>query len=203
MIPLFFAIAALLLLTLALLLWPMMRRDNKQAMCIAVVVSVMSLGLYAIWGSPRVVPLADLHQSQMRGLYKIVSENSKIIKTNPDDVEAWLRLSQAFSDIGDYAAAVNGFKQAVLASKGHPRIIAAYSEALIMQAGGEVTPQAKKSLDIALMMDKEMPIARYYQAVWLLQQERNDEAMAMMKKLYHELPEDSSLKKRMKEQIGR
>jgi len=194
-------LAALLAITLMVLF--ARPSDKKVALISALLISVSSAGLYALWGSPLVVEPAEAYNAHMDGLQAKITENSERIKQNPNDLEAWLTMAQAFSDAGDYVAAANGFKQAVLLSKGDPRIIMAYAESLILQQGGVVTMQAKKSIDIALMLDKDMPIARYYQAVWLLQEERNDEAMEMMKTLYAELPEDSKLKQRMKAQIGR
>ena len=199
-----FAMAALLLVVLVILLLPMARAGaRKTALCYALVITISSLLLYAMWGSPLVVAPITQRNAELRILQKKITENSVLIKTNPNDLDAWLTLAQAFSDSGDYAAAANGFKQAVLLSKGHPRIIMAYAESLILQAGGAVTPAAKKSIDIALMIDPKLPLARYYNAVWLLQENRQPEAMHEIKTLYHELPEDSSLKKRMKAQIGR
>lgn len=194
----------LLALVLTLLLLPMWRAgERKAAKQLAFAITAGSVLLYALWGSPRVVPQAMERSAELHALQKQIKVTSALIKENPNNLEAWLTLAQAFSDSGDYAAAANGFKQAVLISKGQPRIIMAYAESLILQAEGVVTPAAKKSIDIALMIDPKLPLARYYQAVWLLQENRQPEAMAMMKTLYNELPEDSSLKRRMKDSIGR
>ncbi|MDX2074508.1 MAG: hypothetical protein SFX19_09140 [Alphaproteobacteria bacterium] len=199
-----FSMILLLLAVLALMLLPMARTgDRKSALQIAVAITSASVLVYALCGSPRVVPLAEEHNAELRALYAQIKTTSALIEKQPQNLEAWLTLAQAFSDAGDYAAAANGFKQAVLLSKGHPRIIMAYAESLILQADGVVTDAAKKSIDIALMIDPQLPLTRYYQAVWLLQEGRQPEAMEMMKTLYHELPDDSSLKKRMKAQIGR
>jgi cytochrome c-type biogenesis protein CcmH len=198
------SMAILLLLVLAPLCVPMIRSgQKKQAYILALFIFVASIGLYALWGSPRVVPEATRYHVRIQELYQQIEENSALIKQNPQNLEAWLTMAQAFSDAGNYEASARGFKQAVLLSKGHPRIIMAYAESLISQQGGMVSEQAKKSIDIALMLSPDLPLARYYNAVWLLQENRNSEAMKEMRKLYNELPEDSSLKKRMKEQIGR
>jgi len=201
---LFILCAGLLLLcVLAPLVVPMVRGgQRKQALWLGLCIVIASVVLYAVLGSPRVIPEASAHMARLRELREQIEVTSAIIQKNPKNLEAWLTMSQAFSDSGDYAAAANGFKQAVLVSKGHPRIIMAYAEALVLQADGVVTQPAKKSIDIALMISPDLPLARYYQAVWLLQENRQPEAMIIMKKLYHELPDDSSLKRRMKAQIG-
>lgn len=201
---LLFALLALLLAaTLCVVFASGMKHDRRQAALGALFVALLSAALYVALGSPRIVEPAAEHNKRANMLAQKITESSEAIKKNPNDLEAWLTMAQAFSDSGDYKAAANGFKQAVLISKGEPRIIMAYAESLVLEQGGVVTPQAKKSIDIALMIDPKLPLARYYQAIWLLQEERQEEAMAMMKELYAELPDDSKLKKRMKTDIGR
>lgn len=194
----------LLLAVLAILLLPLIRAgEQKSAGTYALLITIGSVFLYALWGSPRVVMPIMERNAELHALQQQIALTSAIIQQHPNNLDAWLTLAQAFSDSGDYAAAANGFRQAVLLSKGHPRIIIAYAESLILQSEGVVTPAAKKSIDIALMIDPKLPLARYYKAVWLLQENQPAEAMEMMKTLYHELPDDSSLKKRMKAQIGK
>lgn len=175
----------------------------RQAAILGTTLLVFSSLLYVYWGAPRIVPAAAEHHARMQDLREIIKVSEAIIQKEPRNLEAWLNLAQAFADSGDYAAAANGYKQTVLLSKGNPLLITAYAEALIATNNGLVTDQAKRSLDIALMIDKELPAARYYKAIWLLQQGQQQEAMGMMKALYHELPEDSALKRKINEQIGR
>lgn len=202
------AMIALIAAVLALALWPKAVdncavNNKKNLLLLAVIITFGSVSLYAVFGGARVVPLVFAHQQRLEELKLEIAKHSQILVNNPENLEAWLSLAQAYSAGGDYAEAARGFKQAVLLSRGHPRIIAAYAEALVMQAGGTVTMQAKKSLDIALMISPDLPLARYYQAIWLLQNNRAEEAMQTMKTLYRELPDDSNLKIRINELIGR
>lgn len=197
-------LAALLAITLFLLLWPLAQAgESKMAGWLAVGITLAGILCYGVWGAPRVVPLVIEHDAKTMQLRQTIQTNSDLIQQEPKNLEAWLTLSQAFMDRGDYAAAAHGFKEAVLLSKGNPRIVMAYAEALIMQEDGKVTAQAKKSIDISLMLDPQLPLAHYYHAVWLLQENRQDEAMREMKKLYQDLPDDSSLKQRIRQEIGR
>lgn len=203
MILLFAALFALLGATLAIVFLGGLKHDRKGALYCMAFVALSSAALYAALGSPRIAEPAREYNKKADELAGKITQSAEAIKKNPKDLEAWLIMAQAFSDSGDFKAAANGFKQAVLISRGEPRIIMAYAESLILDQGGVVSPQAKKSIDIALMIDPKLPIARYYQAIWLLQEERNEEAMKMMKELFAELPDDSKLKQRMKAQIGR
>lgn len=202
---LFLASVFLLLASiLALLLWPLWRDGERmKAAQLGLGIAVSSVLLYGWFGAYKLVPQLEEYHAEMSALREQIIATSEIVKQHPDNLDAWLTLGEAFSDSGDYNAAAHAFKQAVLLSKGHPRIIIAYAEALILQAEGSVTDDANRSIDMALMLDPSLPLARYYKAVWHLQHENTAQAMHMMKQLYAELPEDSSLKKRMKAEIGR
>lgn len=192
------------LIVLSMAFYPLYQSTaKKQVVLLGAAVLVASFGLYALWGSPRVVPLVTAHHERLDELRQTIQLSEALIKQNPQNLEAWLTLAQAFADSGDYKAAANGYKQTVLLSKGNPQLIMAYAEALIMQNDGAIDASAKKSIDIALMIDPALPVARYYYARWLLQEGQMEDAMKTMKTLYHELPDDSPLKRKIDAQIGR
>lgn len=204
MTPLFCSLAALYVVVMALALYPLYATGKqKVALLLGVLLALPVFGLYALWGAPRVVPLVTAHREHVEELRKTIEMTEALIKANPNNLEAWMTQAQAFADSGDYAKAANSYKQSVLLSKGNPVLIMAYAEAVIMQNDGVVDAQAKKSIDIALMIDEHLPVARYYNAIWLLQNNETEEAMKNMKALYHELPDNSPLKKKINEQIGR
>lgn len=204
MTPLFLMLGAVYVAVMALAIYPLFSTGKKTfALCLFVSLAAPVFGLYALWGSPKVVPLVVAHNERIQELRKTIEVTQALIKANPNNLEAWLTQAQAFADSGDYKAAANSYKQAVLLSKGNPLLIMAYAEALVAANNGVVDAQAKKSIDIALMIDSHLPVARYYNAIWLLQNNETEEAMKNMKELYYELPDDSSLKKKINEQIGR
>ncbi len=198
------AILLFLIVVIAAACYPLYHtRGKKFAAIVAVFLFITSAGLYAIFGSPQLVEPVTKHHADVQVLREIITVSETIITQNPNDLEAWLNLAQAFADGGQYTAAAKAYKQCVLLSKGNPLLIMAYAEALIAANEGVVGADAKKSIDIALMIDKKLPVARYYHAIWLLQNEQTEQAMKAMKTLYHELPDDSKLKKKINEQIGR
>ena len=204
MIMIYGQLALFLLVVVAASCYPLYRtRGKKFAGLTAVFLLVSSAGLYALWGTPQLVEPVAKHHADVQALREIIVISEALIKENPNNLEAWLNLAQAFADSGQYAAAAKAYKQCVLLSKGNPLLIMAYAEALIAGNDGVVGADAKKSIDIALMIDKKMPVARYYNAIWMLQNEQTAEAMETMKTLYHDLPDDSKLKQKINEQIGR
>jgi cytochrome c-type biogenesis protein CcmH len=204
------SLLACALLVLAVLFAPLWRLAPDEAkgrrMFVGLVGGLVLLGaagFYALFGSPLVVELADAHAKRMAELRISIAEHSQAIKKNPKDIGAWVLLGQGLAESGQYAAAASAFKQAVVLTEGDPRIILAYAKAQIMAAEGTVTQEAKRSLDMVVLQDKENPDARYFLAIYDLQEGRTEAAMAAMKALYRGLPEDSALKATIDRQIGR
>ncbi len=187
---------------LGVLLWPL----RQQRIIITIIGAVFFVGafsLYAFLGSPRILPLVAAHAEKMDAARISLIENSDIVMREPKNLGAWITLGQSFSDTGQYAAAANAFKQAVLLSKGNPKLILAYAKAIIMADEGKVSDLAKKSLEMVLLQDPENPEAQYFLTVRKLQDGNTKEAMQEMKSLYRSLPDGSPVKEMIDRQIGR
>ena len=171
-----------------------------------IVAGVFFVGVFALYyvlGSAQLLPLIAEREGKITELKGSIMEDSKSLKSNPRDLAAWVRLGQSFMETGQFYAASNAFKQAVLLSKGNPLIILAYASSLIYEANGKITDDAKKSLEMVLMQQPENPEARYLMAVRNLQDGHQPEAMKEMKELYRSLPLDSPIKKMIDKQIGK
>lgn len=210
MTPFYFLLFVCVALVLALVLFPLkgnvaIEATQKRRFIAIVSISMLlgALGLYSLFGSPQVIPLAAQHEQKMAQLRASIAEHAQKVKQNPKDVGAWVLLGQDFMDGGQYTAAASAFKQTVLLTGGDSRLILAYAKAQVMAAEGKVTDEAKRSLDMVLLQDKKNADARYFLAVYDLQNGKTQEAMAAMKALYHSLPKNSPLKNMINMQIGR
>lgn len=170
---------------------------------VAVIFIGGGFGLYYALGAPDIIPMLAARDRKIAEIKTAIRKNEDSIKADPDNLKAWVEMGGNFMEAEQFSAAAHAFKQAVLLSKGNPDIIMAYAEAQINAADGKVTDEAKKSLDMVIMQKPQNAPARYYLAVWNLQEGHLPEAMKMMKELYHSLPDDSPLKARINEQIGR
>lgn len=195
-------LALILLAVLGVLLWPL-RREKLFVIATGLFFFIAGFGLYFIVGAPRVVPLMAVRAEKMEAIKTAMLEHSAAVKANPKNLEAWVTLGQAFVETGQYAAAANAFKQAVLLSKGDPKLIMAYAKSLIMEDGGSVSDPAKKSLEMVLLQEPGHEEARYFLAVRKLQDGKTQEAMQEMKSLYRSLPNDSPLRETIDRQIGK
>lgn len=190
---------ALLLLTVLTPLVFAMRRNARAAMAVCAFVAVFSVTLYGIIGAPEVV----IMQARAREAAREIARLEKAAEASPDDAQGWASIGQKAMETGQYDASARAYRRAVLLTQGQPGMILQYNKALIFAAGGEVTEEAERGLNIVLLMDKGNPEARYFLALRQLQQGRAEEAMQEMKTLYRELKEDSPLKAVIDRQIGR
>lgn len=204
---LFLLVIALSLLVLLVPVW----QDNTLALSrrrsiiavTALFFTAASMGIYAMVGSPQLIPLLEKRQQRINELAAEITDNLAKVKSDPKDLGAWVILGTAFLETGQLDSAVGAFKQAVVLSGGDPALILAYAKAQIMQADGKVTDDAKKGLEMVLMLQKDNPDARYFMALRKLQDGKTQEAMTDMKALYHSLPDESPVKSMLNKQIGR
>ncbi len=170
---------------------------------ILAVFMVGSLALYSKLGAPEILPLLAQREEKLAVLKDKITVNSEAIKREPKNLKAWVELGDSFMETGQFSAAENAYKRSVLLSRGNPVLIMAYARAMIAGADGKVSDDAKKSLDMLLMLEPENEEARYYSAVWKLQNGKTQAAMQDMKALYKSLPDTSPIKAMIDKQIGR
>jgi cytochrome c-type biogenesis protein CcmH/NrfG len=202
MIALYVIFILLLAIMLIVLLWPL---RQQKGLCLSIS-ALFFVGLFALYGwvgSPNILPLLDARQKKIEMLKTSMEKNAAIVKADPNNLAAWIALSQDFIETGQWEAAVNALRRAVLLSNGDPKLIMAYAKAMILVDGGKVSANTQKSLKMVLLQDPKNEEARYYLAVKQLQDGSQKEAMKSMKALYRSLPEDSPLKAMIDKQIGK
>lgn len=198
----YLVVAGISLVSSAVLLWHVKLRKISY-IAITTTFLLASLALYHQFGNPDILPLLDDYKANQEQAHATVISESEIIKKEPKNLEAWIRLGQAFAELRQWKPAANAFKQTVLLSEGHPDLIMSYARAMIMDEDGKVSDASKKSLEMVLLQKPEHPEAHYYMNVRLLQDGKTEEAMAAMKALYKSLPDDSPVKVMINAQIGR
>jgi len=199
---LYFWFVVILSMVLAILLWPA-RHDKPFCKIIAGAGFIAVFALYGFLGSAQILPLLAARDVRIIGLSESMQKNSEIVKIDPKNLNAWVELGQAFLETGQWEAAQNALKQAVVLSGGDPKLIMAYAKSMMLVAGGTVTDEAKKSLQMVLLQEPKNEEARYYLAVRQLQDGNTKDAMKAMKELYRSLPADSPLKAMIDKQVGK
>lgn len=193
---------SLVMVTLVILLWP--ARHHKLFVAgTAFVFLAASFGLYAFLGAPDILPLLEARNQKIAEVKSSMLKHSEQVKANPKDLDAWVGLGQDFIESGQWEAATNAFKQAVLLSKGDPLLIMAYAKSMILAENGQVSDQTKKSLEMVVLQQPQHEEARYWLIVKKLQDGKTEEAMKAMKELYASLPDGSPVKEMIDRQIGK
>lgn len=201
---------AILMLLLAVVLTPLLRARNLTlrrrciiAGCAFIISCAVMFAVYFQAGAPEVVALSAEREQRLAQLRQSIMQLSQRAKEQPEEVEAWMGLGDAFLQSGQHEAAAQAFREAVKLTGGHPAAIMAYARAMVAEAEGRVTDAAKQSLEMVLLQDSGHPEARYWMAVRSLQEGKAPEAMQALRDLYRSLPDDAPLKAHIDRQIGR
>jgi len=117
---------------------------------------------------------AVLAQSDAR-----ISILARSLERDPQDLNGWLALGQAYSDIGRYSMAQRSFERANrLAPGGNAEALAGIAETMLLGGDRAQMAQAPEFLERALQLDPHSPKALFYSAISAYQQGRLDVARA-------------------------
>lgn len=202
--------SAILALLLGILLFPIFKDKNissktraRFSLLVILFFTGGSFVLYNQFGTPEILPLLKEREEKLSLLKEKIITNSEAVKKDPKDLKAWVDLGDNFMESSQFSAAANAYKQGILLTQGNPATIMAYARALILAENGTVTLEAKKSLDMLLILEPQNAEARYFLAMHKMQSGDAKNAMQEMKELYKTLPDGSPLKDMIDRQIGR
>ncbi len=195
MIIWFVGVSFSVLLMIFLPLWRM--DNNRQSRIIIILTCVLIiLGATALYIKIGAWNLSDKIESISveRSL-----EEEKLTQAqanadqNPKDINARTAYALALGKAGRHAEAAEEFRKAVLYSGGRPDLILNYATAQIFAAGGTVTEDALKSIEMVLLVTPQEPKARYFKAMYLQQNGKNKDAEALFLSLKSSLKPNDSL----------
>jgi cytochrome c-type biogenesis protein CcmH len=143
-------------------------------------VSAISLGLYAVLGSPNMPaqPLADRPEVAAQNLdlsAAIVQIEAQLAQT-PDDVRGWTVIAPAYVELGRFDDAVQAYRRVIALSDATPEVETNLAEALLLQAGGGGSDEALDLLRSAAESDPAHVRSRLYLASEFMRLERYEDA---------------------------
>jgi cytochrome c-type biogenesis protein CcmH len=96
--------------------------------------------------------------------------------------------------LGRYGEAWRAYEKlaVVTGDPAEAELHASMAEAMVLAAGGYVSPEAERALNQALARDPALAMARYYRGLLMAQNGRIDEAIATWKTLRAEAPEGAA-----------
>jgi cytochrome c-type biogenesis protein CcmH len=115
--------------------------------------------------SVRPTAQADPHVDMAEALRKLDAH----LQQHPDDLQGWVLLGRSQLGLSHFKEAVDAYRHAVELSGNRPEIVGDWGEAMVLAAGGTVTPQAKQAFETARADPDSAPRSRYYLALAKLQ----------------------------------
>ncbi|MEL6766933.1 MAG: c-type cytochrome biogenesis protein CcmI [Pseudomonadota bacterium] len=124
---------------------------------------------------------------------ELVEQLEAVVAERPDDLRGNRLLANALMNQGRFAEAWPVLDRLIaLEGEAAPADLhAARAEAMILAAGGYVSPRAEDSIAKALERDPNLPVARYYAGLVLLQTGMEEQAFGLWARLERESPPDA------------
>lgn len=148
------------------------------ALGLAVMVAGAAAALYASMGQPELAgssapastaaapaPAPAQEAAAQGEVSQLITGLEKKMQANPDDPEGWRMLGWSYFQTGRYADSAKAYARAIALKPDGVGFQSAYGEALVQEAGGQVTPAAAAAFEKAARQDGSDARARYFLAV--------------------------------------
>ena len=154
------------------------RALSGLALGLAGLVAVAGAALYASMGQPELgagVPAAPApvaaaappaQEAAAQGeVAQLITGLEQKMQSTPDDPEGWRMLGWSYFQTARYADAAKAYARAIALKPDGVGFQSAYGEALVQEAGGQITPAAAAAFAQAAQQDGGDARARYFLAV--------------------------------------
>ncbi len=137
------------------------------AVALAVALPAAAFALYIDRGAPGApgVPFAEQQATgtnQDPQLVEFARALRARLASNPEDIEAWVRLAQVSAAFNMAEDALDAWRTADKLAGERPELAGPLGEAAVLAANGQVTPEAQRAFARVLAADPGDPRARYY-----------------------------------------
>src|SRR5271163_2333655 len=171
------------------------RNRLAAAALIAVGLPAIAFPLYALLGQPRMPdePLASrTAPPQANGEIEaaVAAVEARLI-AKPDDGKGWAVIAPVYMRLERYADAAHAYAEALRLVGEDPLRRAAYGEALVAAAGGDITDEARQAFDRALAEQPGQPQARFYLALGAEQDGKKAEAIRAYEQILVDSPPEA------------
>ncbi len=183
------------------------KRRRVTAVCAIVLLPAAAATLYSLLGSPQLPgqPLEERTQSvgQDRSIANLVSQVESHLAKNPTDARGYEVLAPIYLRLGRFADAVNA-RRKLLALKGeNAERQSDLGEALVADANGIVTTDAKSAFDRALALDPQELKAEFYSGLAAEQDGNRAKAASIWRSMAKRAPADAAWLPMVQEALAR
>jgi cytochrome c-type biogenesis protein CcmH len=173
---------------------PSAQRNVRVAAAAAIVlIPALTLGLYSRFGRPDLpdAPLAARLESRDAASTDLAAAIVRIethLREHPEDGRGWEVIAPVYLRLGRAEEARRAFAEAIRRLGDSAARETGLGEAILANAQGVVTADARQAFEKASAADSSLPQPRYYLGLAALQDGKPDEARAIWTKLADEAP---------------
>lgn len=181
------------------------------ALVIVIGLPLLSIGLYAKLGDPRVFDpavqqvTAAMQQAQQAGMPPMEQALAGLVERlarQPDDLEGWVLLGRAYKATEQFDHARDALARALTLAPEDPGLMVEYAEAKTLASPGKrFEGEALQMLDQALTADPNHQRALWLRGIAYYQAGDIDAASTTWEHLLAVLPQDSSVRDSVRQQI--
>ena len=170
-------------------------RRRAAAVVVLVGIPALAAGFYLRLGSPDLPgqPLASraVTPLQNRSLDALLAQVEQHLEKNHTDGRGWEVVAPVYLRLGRFEEAVRARRNALRLNGASAEREADLGEALMSEANGIVTDDAKAAFDRALKLDAKFAKARFFLGVAAHQDGQAAQAIAMWRDMLKDLPQGS------------
>ena len=166
------------------------------ALVALLVLPVGAGSLYFRLGSPGLASETltnrhDIQTDQQASIENLVAKVELHLQSNPKDGRGWEVLGPVYMQLGRYTDSANAWRNTLLLLGESADREANLGEALMAEANGVVTDEAKSAFVRAVTLDDTTVSARYYLGMAAEQDGKREEAAKIWRELIAEAPSDA------------
>ncbi|MFZ5618148.1 MAG: c-type cytochrome biogenesis protein CcmI [Pseudomonadota bacterium] len=172
------------------------------SIAIAGIVAITGAALYAVKGNPTAPSVshpeiasapenATAPASAIGSVDGMIEGLKSRLEKEPGNADGWRMLGWSYFNLGRHREAADAYARAAALAPEIAAYQSSYGEALVMTAGGFVTPDAIKAFDLALKSDPSDPRARFFKALAIDQAGDPAGAIAQWIEIVNAAPDDA------------
>lgn len=180
--------------------------SRKLAAALVFLIPAMAVIGYTLWGNPMALrPGATEPQVQMSPdkIMQMVNKLAARLKENPNDLEGWLKLAQAYKVMGRYAEAAEAYAKAESRVKEDAGLLASYAETLGMSSEKGLQGKPTVLLNAALKLNPKEPNALLLSGAAAMERQDYKSAVAYWEQLLPMVEPGSEIEEVLKDSIER
>lgn len=180
-------------------------RARAATIAVAVALPLLALGLYIVYGSPRLPdqPLAARLQdpSSDQNLEALVARVETRLREHPEEGEGWDVIAPVYMGWQRYADAADAYAQAIRLLGESAKRLSGQGQALVLANNGVVTEEARRALERAVALDQTLLEPRILLAIAKEQDGQFQAAIEDWRALLDKAPKDAPWREMVEKKI--